>query len=72
MKPEEVKAHFRTGYNFRKETGMSDNTLHNWMKWGYVPYVSQKWVEKVTNGKLIAEWDEKELEARYPKDKGHL
>ncbi len=68
MKPEDVKRHFNTGYNFRKKTGMSDNTLHNWVKWGYVPYCSQKWVEKVTNNELVAEWDEKELEARYPKD----
>ena len=68
MTPFDVKNYFKTGYNFRKLTGMSDNTMHNWIKWGYIPFVSQKHIEKITDGELIATWDEKELDARYPKD----
>lgn len=69
MTPREVKKYFKSGYNFRDKTGMSDNSMHNWIKSGYVPFVSQKHIEKITNGALVAVWDEKELEARYPKDK---
>lgn len=67
MTPQDVRVYFKTGYNFRKITGMSDNTMHNWIKWGYVPYVSQKKIEKVTEGELIAEWNDKELQARETK-----
>jgi len=64
MTPEEVKEYFSTTYNFQKVTKMSNNTLCNWLKWGYVPYLSQKKIEILTNSKLIAEWHPKELEVR--------
>ena len=64
MTPKDVRKFFKTGYNFRKLTGMSDNTMHNWLAAGYVPFVSQKKIEKVTNGLLVAVWDDKELESR--------
>ena len=67
MTPEEVRMHFKTGYNFRKKTGMSDNTMHNWINAGYIPFASQKKIEKITEGILIAEWHEQELIAREPK-----
>jgi len=60
MTPEEVKEHFKTGYKFRKETGMSPNTLTNWVKCGYVPFKSQKKLEQLTSGLLKAVWDDKE------------
>ena len=60
MKPKDVKAHYGTGYNFRKETGMSPNTLTNWIKCGYVPYKSQRKIEQLTDGKLGAVWDDNE------------
>lgn len=69
MKPSDVKQYFKTGYNFRKKTGMSDNTMHNWMKSGYIPFVSQKFIERITNNELTAVWDDKELDAKHPKDK---
>lgn len=64
MKPKDVKEYFKTGYNFSKMNSMSHNTLTNWIKAGYVPYVSQKKIEALTNGELAAEWDEKELARR--------
>jgi predicted site-specific integrase-resolvase len=62
MKPKDIEDYFKTGYAFSKHTNMSANTLTNWIKAGYIPYASQKRIEKVTDGQLVAEWDEKELE----------
>lgn len=61
MTPEQVRVYYDNGYNFKKVTGMSRNSLHNWFKCGFVPFLSQKKLEKLTNGSLIAEWDDKEL-----------
>jgi hypothetical protein len=60
MKPKDVKKFYKTGYRFRKQTGMSDNTLKNWIDCGYVPFKSQKKIEAITNGILVAEWDDNE------------
>ena len=60
MTPNDVKAHYRTGYNFKKVTGMSDNNLTNWFKYGYIPFKSQKKLEEMTGGALKAEWDNSE------------
>jgi hypothetical protein len=59
MKPKEVKKFFKTQYNFHKVTGMSAATLGNWLRWGFVPEASQLKIERITNGVLKAEWDEK-------------
>lgn len=68
MTPKQVKKYFKTSYNFRKITGMSDNTMHNWLKAGYVPFVAQKKIELITESVLIAEWDFQELKGWKPKD----
>lgn len=60
MKPSDVKKYYRTGYNFRKETGMSDSTLYNWLRWGQIPFDSQKKIEELTDNKLIAVWKDKD------------
>ncbi len=60
MKPSQVKEYYKTGYAFHKETKMADNTLHNWVKWGFVPFKAQKKLEELTGGKLTAVWDDKE------------
>lgn len=61
MKPSQVKNHYKTGYNFRKLTKMSDNTMQNWIKWGYVPFTSQMKLQQLTGGALVAVWDDKEV-----------
>lgn len=71
MTPSEVKELFVTGYRFHKETGMSANTLHNWIKSGYVPFKAQKKLESITDGDLVAQWDEKEVYSS-PIKKSHL
>lgn len=59
MTIEELKKYFKSGYNFRKITGMSACTFGNWLKWGYVPTASQFVIERITKGDLKADWDEK-------------
>lgn len=56
MTPKEVRAYFKSGYNFGSKTGMSMNNLRNWDKFGYVPFKSQKKLEQITNGELKAQW----------------
>jgi hypothetical protein len=56
MKPAQVKEHFRSGYRFYKETGMSPANISNWMAWGFVPIASQFKLEEKTKGKLKASW----------------
>ena len=56
MKPEEVKKHYKTAYNFYKETGMSPANIGNWVRWGYIPIASQFKIEETTNGKLKANY----------------
>ncbi len=60
MTPKEVQEYFKSGYKFHKFTKMSANSLGNWLNWGYVPYLSQKKIESLTNGKLAAVWSESE------------
>jgi hypothetical protein len=60
MKPKDVKKYYRNGYNFEKVTGMSANSLRNWLKWGFVPENSQYKLERLTKGELKTEWTENE------------
>ncbi len=62
MIPDDLKSYFKTGYNFHQKTKMSENSYHNWFKWGYIPYASQKKIEKLTNGDLVAVWEHCEQE----------
>lgn len=64
MTPKEVKKHYKTQYNFRTETGMSAASLGNWLKWGYVPLLSQVKLEQLTDGKLKAEWSKDKHDGR--------
>lgn len=60
MTPKEVRKYFVTGYKLNQKTGMSDNNLNNWDKLGYIPFKTQKKIEELTNGDLVAVWDDKE------------
>ena len=55
MTPTDVKNFFGNGYLFRKKTGMSSMSFSNWMKWGFVPVLSQIKLHKLTKGALKAE-----------------
>lgn len=54
MTIDEVKKYFNTGYNLNKVTGMSNTSLSNWVKMGWVPILSQIKIEERTNGQLKA------------------
>lgn len=56
MKPKEVKDYYENAYRFAKATGMSPGSLSNWLKWGYIPDYSQFRLERLTKGKLKAEY----------------
>lgn len=56
MTPKCVRKFFKSSYIFSRETGMSSSSFMNWEKTGYIPYLSQKKIEKVTQGKLKARW----------------
>ncbi len=62
MKPEEVKEYYKNGYQFNKSTKMSANSLANWLRQGYVPFMSQKKIEELTEGELSADWEWKKHE----------
>lgn len=52
MTPAEVKSYYCSTRNFANLTGMTANTLSNWLRWGYIPVSAQKKIEKLTKGKL--------------------
>jgi hypothetical protein len=56
MNPVEVLTKYGSQYNFHKVTGMSQASLGNWLRWGYVPENSQYKLERLTNGELKAKW----------------
>ena len=59
MTPKEVETFYRSEYNFNKVTGMSANTLGNWLRWGFVPEAAQYKLERLTQGALKTEWTNK-------------
>lgn len=59
MTPIDVKNYYKSQYMFSKTTGMSSGTLGNWLKWGYVPLLSQIKLEKLTHGVLKSNWEER-------------
>jgi hypothetical protein len=52
MTPQEVWNYYGSSYQFHKKTGMSNASIVNWMKWGFVPENSQYKLERLTNGVL--------------------
>lgn len=56
MTPKQVWDYYGNSYRFRKRTGMSDRSLMNWIKWGFVPEYSQFKIERLSKGDLIAEF----------------
>ena len=57
MSPFDVKQHYGNAYRFRKATGMSCSTLANWLKKGRVPLDAQQKLERLSEGRLKAEWN---------------
>jgi hypothetical protein len=55
MSPEDVKNYYGSGYRFALDTGMSNVTLLNWLKQGFVSDNAQCKLEKLTEGALKAD-----------------
>ena len=68
MKPNDVLTFYGTQYRFGKETGMSPNTLGNWLKWGFIPEDSQYRLERITKGALKTEWSDNKITLSELKD----
>lgn len=54
MTLEQIKEYFGTSYKFEQVTGMSHNNWENWDKKGFIPFDSQRFIEKKTYCRLIA------------------
>jgi|GEM_PF-1927981 len=68
MTPDEVKKYYGNGYRFAKETGMSNVSFANWIKWGFVPRGSQLELERITKGKLKFTEDKTDMDEQIIKD----
>lgn len=53
---EEVLKFFGSYRKFSNITKMSTSNIVNWRKRGYIPFKTQKKLEKISNGALQAEW----------------
>lgn len=58
MTLEEVKEHFVTWRNLMQKLGLSNHAYLFWRKQGYIPYHQQVAIERMTEGKLIANIDD--------------
>jgi hypothetical protein len=59
---EDLRAYYKTGYNFSKQTGLSAMNYSNWKNWGYIPLLSQIKIQRLTKGALKAHIEFKEDE----------
>ena len=56
MTIDEVARYYKSSYFFNKQTGMAPNSYLNWIKWGYIPIVSQHKLEELSGGILKADF----------------
>ena len=54
MTIKDLQDYYKNSYQFRKATGMSDSSFQNWLRWGFIPIVSQFKIEALTCGALRA------------------
>ena len=50
MTLDELLKHYGTSYQFELATGLSHTNIENWRKRGYIPLMSQRKIERVTEG----------------------
>lgn len=56
MTIDDIKGYFGSTYKFSKKTGMAHTNYWHWTKKGYVPFMTQKRIEEITKGALIADY----------------
>lgn len=64
MTLDEIKEHFVLYSNAMRQVGLTRHAYLNWRRVGYIPYYQQVKFEKITNGKLKANINDK-------KERGH-
>jgi hypothetical protein len=55
MTPDEFIAHYRTQVEAAEAIGMSQPSISAWLRDGYIPWLRQLQIEKITRGKLRAD-----------------
>ncbi len=58
MTLDDVKAYYKTSYNFEESTGMSHANFNNWEERGYIPLFTQYRLQRMTNGALRVSQDD--------------
>lgn len=69
MTLDDLKEYFKSKLQFEKQTGLKRQNWHAWLKRGYIPLVSQKRIEELTQGNLKANFDHiklKEIRKKTP------
>lgn len=55
MTIDEAIKYFKSGYQLKRDYGLSSNSFGNWKKLGYIPMPTQIRLEQLTNGELKAD-----------------
>jgi ABC-type long-subunit fatty acid transport system fused permease/ATPase subunit len=53
---DDIKNYFGSSYAFYKKTRMAHTNYIHWQRKGYVPYMTQKRIEEITKGALVADY----------------
>jgi len=53
----DLRAHYKNGYDFERKTGLTHVNWTNWGRKGYIPILSQMRIERITKGLLKADID---------------
>lgn len=62
MTIDDLKRYFGTSYRFNALTGMSASNYMNWENYGYIPFISQVKIQRLTKGALKADLKHSGLE----------
>ena len=55
MTVDEILGVYGTTYKFAKQTGLSYANVKNWQRLGYIPMSTQKKIQLITEGRLLAD-----------------
>lgn len=58
MKFSDLEEYFKSAYNFERLTTLSNVNWYRWKYKGYIPYFSQRRLERITGGALKASVDD--------------
>jgi predicted site-specific integrase-resolvase len=67
MNLEEAKKYFKTYYRMAKVLQVTPQAIQHWIKAGYIPYLHQLNLERLTEGELMA--DEENVNSKFYKNR---